>query len=212
MTTASVEFTIVPAYGQLENVKDGLEQLGFDIAQLCIEKSSHVAAIVGKHSPKTVERISSILHLIDIVCTQGVESVSLPSQIYSKEGAAIYSPPLQPHPGVMSGYTLSDAQYLGMIYRENGTTYLLQYIKPNGHTSEHYHRNTTEFFLSLLGKTILKVKDVVSKDERLEEIAKRVFTRVLPETVHQLRTREAEGINLLCMEPYDPDKKDHHYI
>lgn len=140
--------------------------------------------------------------------------------------ASFFSSFAKPHPRrIMSGddkknwHKHSDATYSWVIERtdepfdgEYPIAFLLQFIKPNGGTSSHYHKKTTEFMIPLVGS----IKYVAQKIEECSPIASKTikpgkFVQMIPGTAHMFIARNEPAINLLCMKPYDPELKDHFY-
>ena len=132
----------------------------------------------------------------------------------------------KPHPkGKMSGgneekwHKHSDATYSWIIERpeepvdgEYPVAFLLQFIKPNGGTSSHYHKKTTEFMIPLVGS----IEYIAQKNEEGAPSASTTikpgkFAQMMPGTIHLFIARNEPAINLLCMKPYDPKLKDHFY-
>ena len=128
---------------------------------------------------------------------------------------ALYILTAKPHSGKMSSSTKSDAVYFGIINRGKSdigeVCLLLQFIPPNAGTSYHYHDKVTESFYPLLGQCFLITSAISPEKTSKMTLDKTAVTRLSPRTAHRLTTQESSAVNVLCMDPYDAELKDHHY-
>ena len=102
----------------------------------------------------------------------------------------------------------SDALYLASGDEQKGI--LVQYLRPDGKTSFHYHGNTTERFHLLVGHA------VIATPWGMEFAFGTSSTIVIPPfTPHQVRTGEQDSLVLLEMTVpagKTGGKKDHYYL
>ncbi|MEE9525623.1 MAG: hypothetical protein V3V78_03400 [Candidatus Woesearchaeota archaeon] len=219
-----MQITIIPRYGQIKNtifrlvpITDSLEE----------DEKEHVVALNFEIRDEDIGKLAELKEFVDLIVVRGITESSLDDIYHSlsskeldiNEEFVFYSPTAEKHKGKMSHSSQSDAVYEWIINRpeepvkgEAPVALLLQNIKPNGKTSNHYHDNTREGFLSLAGQTILggrAVRDKISSSEQI--LGKDSFIFVEQKTPHQLRTTNGRALNCLCLKPYDPDMKDHFY-
>ena len=222
-----VPVTIIPRYGCVLDTLKRLDDIVISIGNRCTKEAENVSVLTAKIARANLYKLTMLRDVVDLIALNSVQSTILDNEYKSISSVnlntvddfVIYSPTAIDHPGKMSQNGKSDATYPWMIFRyeepvegDNPVTLLLQFIKAKGVTSDHYHHQTTEFFLPLVGKTLLCCHDI---NNMLPKMARNMidsfFTKVMPKTAHQLRALNEPAINLLCMKPYDPDLKDHYY-
>ncbi len=214
-----IPVTIVPRYSYVSETVLRLENVAHSFKTNCNKETETITSLVVNIAKDKLHKLLELRDLVDIIALSSVEATILDGTYQTRifKNLRVYSPKFEEHRGKMSNGNQSDATYHGIITREGPiknrpVKLLLQFIKPNGKTSHHYHKKTVEFFLRLLGKTIIccnKLGNIHSKIQTLKDF---VFTKVMPKTSHQLRAQNKPGINLLCMDPYDPELKDHFYV
>ncbi len=71
--------------------------------------------------------------------------------------------------------------------------FLLQYLRPNGVTSAHYHKQTTEVFHLIAGSAYIRTPEATLGFDGKSTIP------IVPPTQHQVTTREQDSLILLEM-------------
>lgn len=105
------------------------------------------------------------------------------------------------------GSPSSKALYLA---KNNNKGYLLQYLPPYSHTSEHYHQKKTETFLNLEGRVRVIYRHVNSNLE-IKQILSQSSLTLQPYHWHRSMTDESPAVTLLHIEPPDLSWDDHVY-
>jgi hypothetical protein len=221
-----VSVTIVPRYNHVVDTYDALENIGVSFVRNFSEEVKGVASVSVKIAKDKISKLKEIKEIVDLIAVYSLNKTEL-DKIYKKissqdlkikKNFVIYSPTAVKHPGKMSNSGKSAAEYHWIIKRnepvngENPVSLLLQFIKPRASTSRHYHIETIEYFLPLFGKTIITCQKITDKlPSKAQELIYNAFSRVMPKTAHQLKTLDEPAVNLLCMQPYDPELKDHFY-
>jgi len=228
---------VIPKYGQVLATAYALEQRIGKAFKLPVEEPERVVAIVLKIAREKLPVLIQLRDKIDLIGVQSLETTVLDNEmesVFSLDAASergivlgeelavrFYTDKKEPHRGKMSPSAKSNAFYIGQVVREEEpttgdvpVTMLLQVIPGGKETSHHYHKHTRELFLAIAGKAIIKVHRVYHKlKERFPriEVIKPYFREIAPNTYHQLRALEHGAVNVLCMNPYDPELKDHFY-
>ncbi len=221
-----VSVTIVPRYNHLIDTYNALENMGFSLAKNITEEIKDVSALSINIAKSNISKLNELKDIVDLIAVYSLNKTEL-DKTYKKISSedlriendfVIYSPTAVKHPGKMSNSGKSAAEYYWIIKRddpvegENPVSLLLQFIKPNASTSRHYHINTIEHFLPLFGKTMITCQKITERlPSKAQELIYDVFSKVMPKTAHQLKTLDKPAVNLLCMQPYDPELKDHFY-
>ncbi len=214
-----IPVTIIPRYGCVSETIYKLEEIGNSFKTKYHEETKTISSVVVNIAKDNLHKLLELREIVDIMALSSVEATILDQSYQSRifQNLRVYSPRFENHRGEMSGNGKSDATYHGIITRDNKINnkpvkLLLQFIKPNAKTSNHYHKKTIEFFLPLLGKTLLYCNKVGEIHPKIQNLKDFVFTKIMPRTAHQLRTKNTPCVNLLCMEPYDPRLRDHFYV
>jgi len=221
-----VSVTIVPRYNHILDTYDALEDMGVSFVRNFSEELKGVASVSAKIAKDKISKLNELKDIVDLIAVYSLNKTEL-DKTYKKISSedlkiqkefVIYSPTAVKHPGKMSNSGKSDAEYYWIIKRdepvegENPVSLLLQFIKPRASTSRHYHVKTIEHFLPLFGKTMITCQKITERlPSKAQELIYNVFSRVMPKTAHQLKTLDEPAVNLLCMQPYDPELKDHFY-
>ncbi|MDD5086881.1 MAG: hypothetical protein PHV16_03950, partial [Candidatus Nanoarchaeia archaeon] len=217
---------IVPRYNHVVDTYNALENMGFSLAKNITEEIKDVSALSINIAKSNISKLNELNDIVDLIAVYSLNKTELDKtykkisseDLKIKKDFVIYSPTAVKHPGKMSNSGKSDAEYYWIIKRddpvngENPVSLLLQFIKPRASTSRHYHIETIEYFLPLFGKTMITCQKITEKlPSKAKELIYDVFSKVMPKTAHQLKTLDEPAVNLLCMQPYDPNLKDHFY-
>jgi len=214
---------IIPKYNCVNKTLESIDGLMRFSATAFHSNHKPIVSLEMSLEKKDIEKLSKIKEFVDIIKLDTIDETvldneygALSSKNLDMDGKfVIYSPDAKEHNGKMSNSNKSDASYIWLVERQGfedePAALLVQLIKEHGKTSRHYHLKTNEFFLSIAGTVFLEYGNIgnVLKSEML---SKKDFFEVNPNTIHQLKTKNMPALNLLCMSPYDPDLKDHHYI
>jgi mannose-6-phosphate isomerase-like protein (cupin superfamily) len=222
-----VNVTLIPRPDQIHESLRRLEDLFSHFkpqAQALKSRAEALHAVAVKTARDQLDRLREMIPFVDFICVNCLDEIpKLDSECLSATfeecGGKVYSPTAEPHRGVMSGKSKSDAAYAFTHFRRIGgrpVTLLLQNIRERGKTSLHYHRGTTETFVSLFGEAFIYVHDRLKRGEGM---IRRLFLNqalhVRPETTHQLLTADRPAVNLLVMDNFDmnadPSLRDHIY-
>ena len=216
--------TIVPRYGCINASARKLEELtGYTDTKYILHQEP-IAALIAEIPDGDLAGLAKLKDFVDIIAVKSLDTV-LDDEFMSLDSSdlgldsplTIYSPTARVHSrGKMSNGGRSSAQYHWEIFRpeepSNGAEpvcLLLQSIPSGGLTSRHHHERTEERFLSLAGEAEISLQN--GKEPVTYSASKGYFFRVGPKVEHQLRTSSRPVVNVLYMNPYDPELKDHHY-
>jgi len=219
----TVRATLVPKYGCIDASARKLEDLIRGIKTRYIIHQEPIAALTAEIPISDLARLAEFEGIIDLIALRSLDAtlkndfMSLDSSELGLDSPlTLYSPAAKIHSrGKMSNGGKSAAVYHWEIFRPEEPSsgaepvcLLLQSIPSGGLTSKHHHERTEERFLSLAGKAEINMQD--GKNPVTYNTTEGYFFRVAPMVKHQLRTLK-HVVNVLYMNPYDPDLKDHHY-
>jgi len=219
-----VPVTLIPRPGQLPATLKRLEEIVLHLHPQQIRTTAQaIQSIVTKIARENLNKLRELLPVVDFICVACLDDLVLDREcqtlVYEECGGKIYSPTAQPHRGEMSGSSKSDAAYAWTIFRRIGgkpVTLLLQNIRETGKTSLHYHKKTTETFVSLFGEAFLYIHHRLEQAEGIiRKLVANQPIRLVPQMTHQLLTAKVPAVNVLCMENFnldeDPSLRDHIY-
>lgn len=223
-TETLIPITIIPRPDQLPATIRRLEEVFTSFTPTLRGKADALQSVAIRVARDHLNRLRDVVPFVDFICVACMDEVpSLDDECLSVSfeqcGGKVYSPTAERHRGVMSGTSKSDAAYAFTLFRKIGgrpVTWLLQEIREKGKTSLHYHRRTTETFLSLFGEAFIYMHDRVKWGEGvIRKLIRDESLDVAPETTHQLITTHSPAVNLLLMDNFDmnvdPELKDHIY-
>ncbi|MBW2978160.1 hypothetical protein KY331_04910 [Candidatus Woesearchaeota archaeon] len=218
-----VTTTIVPRYGLISASAERLEDITRQIRTKYLRPKDPVIALVADIPVGDLHQLVKLREFVDLIAIRSLDSKALNGDFVALDSLALgvdvplslYSVTARPHRGKMSNGGKSAANYHWEIFRpeepsngEEPACLIVQSIPSGGLTSRHHHEYTDERFLSLAGKADISIQN--GKGPATYCTIENCFFQVFPLTQHQLKT-STPVVNVLYMNPYDPELKDHHY-
>lgn len=219
-----VPITLIPRPGQIPATIKRIEEMFCAVQPTLKSKAEALHSVAIKVARDNLSKLREVVPLVDFICVACLDEIQALddeclSMSFEECGGKVYTPTAEKHRGVMSGTGKSDAAYAFTLFRKIGgrpVTLLLQNIKEKGRTSLHYHRRTTESFISLFGEAFIYMQDGIKCVEgQMKKLIGNRPVHVPPETTHQLLTGDRPAVNLLVMDNFDmnvdPKLQDHIY-